>query len=86
MYDEPDYYVVANGIDRFSIGDRTPGLVYNDDGSVTIYMQKDSPGSDRDSNWLPPPAGAFRPILRAYQPGAPILDGTYKFPKVKRTA
>ena len=86
MYDEPDYYLVANAIDRFSIGDRTPGLVYNDDGSVTIYMQKDSPGADRESNWLPAPIGAFRPILRAYQPGAAILDGTYEFPKVKRTA
>jgi hypothetical protein len=85
MYDEPDYYLVANPMDRYSIGDRTPGLVYGDDGSVTIYMQHDSPGADKKSNWLPAPEGNFRPILRAYQPGPAILDGTYKFPKVKRT-
>ena len=86
MYNEPDYYLEANSIDRFSIGDRTPGLVYGDDGSVTIYIQHDSPGADKESNWLPAPEGAFRPILRAYQPGAEILDGTYRFPAVIRTS
>jgi hypothetical protein len=86
MYDEPDYYLVANPIDRYSIGDRTPGLVYAEDGSVTIQMQHDSPGADKESNWLPAPEGRFRPVLRAYQPGTAILDGTYKFPKVTRTA
>ena len=55
MYDEPDYYLVANAIDRFSIGDRTPGLVYNDDGSVTIYMQKDSPGQTGNRTGCPHP-------------------------------
>ena len=39
MYDVPDYYLVANPIGRYSIGDRTPGLRYGDDGSVTITMQ-----------------------------------------------
>ena len=86
MYNEPDYYLEANSIDRFSIGDRTPGLVYGDDGSVTIYIQHDSPGADKESNWLPAPEGAFRPILRAYQPAAEILDGTYRFPAVIRTS
>jgi hypothetical protein len=86
MYDEPDYYLVANPIERYSIGDRTAGLVYGEDGSVTIYMQHDSPGAEKESNWLPAPSGKFRPILRAYQPGAAILDGSYKFPPVKRIA
>jgi hypothetical protein len=61
MYDVPDYYLVANPLDRYSIGDRTPGLRTSDDGSVTIYMQHDSPGPGKESNWLPAPAGPFRP-------------------------
>jgi hypothetical protein len=84
MYDEPDYYLVANPINRYSIGDRTPGIRTGDDGSVTIYMQHDSPGADKESNWLPTPAAGFRPLLRAYQPGPAMLDGTYKLPKVVR--
>lgn len=86
MYDVPDYYLVENPIDRYSIGDRTPGLVYADDGSVTIYLQASSPGAARESNWLPTPAsGRFRPILRTYQPGAAIQDGTYPMPSIVRT-
>jgi hypothetical protein len=84
MYDEPDYYLVDNPIDRYSIGDRTPGVQVADDGSVTILMQHESPGPDRESNWLPAPEGAFRPVLRSYQPGPALLDGSYRFPKVRR--
>jgi hypothetical protein len=84
MYDVPDYYLVANPINQYSIGDRTPGLRYHDDGSVTIYLQHGSPGPDHEPNWLPAPGGPFRPVLRAYQPDPAILDGTYTFPKVRR--
>jgi hypothetical protein len=82
MYDTPDYYLVDNPIDRYSIGDRTPGLRYEPNGAVTITMQTDTP--DDTSNWLPTPPSDFRPILRMYEPGAAILDGTYPFPKIKR--
>lgn len=85
MYDTPDFYLVDNPIERYSIGDRTPGLQYGPDGAVTIYLQTDSPGPERASNWLPTPAGAFRPILRTYEPGAAILDGSYQLPDVRRT-
>ncbi len=85
MYDAPDYYLVANPIDRYSIGDRTPGLRFNSDGSLTIQMLHDSPGPDKESNWLPSPAGRFRPTLRAYQPAQAILDGNYELPTVRRT-
>jgi hypothetical protein len=84
MYDEPDYYLVANPINRYSIGDRTPGLQIGTDGSVTIYMQQDSPGPDKESNWLPAPAGPFRPILRSYQPKPSTLDPAFKLPKVRK--
>jgi len=84
MYDEPDYYLVDNPIDRYSIGDRTPGVQVADDGSITIVMQHESPGPDREANWLPAPRGAFRPVLRSYQPGPALLDGSYRSPGVKR--
>lgn len=82
MYDTPDYYLVANPIDRYSIGDRTPGLVYGADGSLTITMSHDQP--DEPANWLPAPAGDFRPVMRMYQPQAPVFDGTYVIPPVQR--
>jgi hypothetical protein len=86
MYDNDKYYLVENPIDRYSIGDRTPGLQVADDGSVTIYLQRTSPGPDKESNWLPTPAsGGFRPMLRAYQPGDSVKDGTYPMPDITRT-
>ncbi len=83
MYDAHEFYLVENPINRYSIGDRTPGLQIDADGSLTIYMQKDSPGSDKESNWLPAPQqGAFRPMMRLYQPRQPILDGSYVLPAI----
>ena len=82
--DTPKYYLVENPINRYSIGDRTPGLKYNDDGSLDIYIQHDSPGPDKESNWLPAPEGDFRPLLRMYQPRLEALDGTYMLPPIRR--
>jgi len=84
MYDATDFYLVANAIDRYSIGDRTPGLLTDDDGSVTIYIQRDAPDDDRQSNWLPTPDGRFRPLIRMYQPRAEILDGEYALPAITK--
>jgi len=84
MYDMPDYYLVANDIGRYSIGSATEGLKTETDGSLTIYMQTDSPGPDKESNWLPTPAGPFRPIMRMYAPQQPILDGTYTLPAITK--
>ncbi len=84
MYDTPEYYLVANPIDRYSIGDRTPGLQVADDGSLTIYMQESSPGPDKASNWLPAPPGDFRPTMRMYQPAASVLEGKYVLPAIRR--
>lgn len=86
MYDVPRFYLVDNPIHRYSLGDRSPGLQYGADGSVTILMQATSPGPEHESNWLPTPgSGAFRPVLRTYQPGGPILDGTYPMPEIIRS-
>jgi hypothetical protein len=82
MYNASDFYLVANPIDRYSIGDRTRGLARDDDGSVTIYIQRDAPDTDRQSNWLPTPNGRFRPLMRMYQPRAAILNGEYILPAI----
>lgn len=85
MYDAHEFYLVENALHRYSIGDRTPGLAYGADGSLTIYLQKDSPGADKEANWLPTPQqGGFRPIMRMYQPKQPILDGSYLLPAIQR--
>jgi hypothetical protein len=85
MYDTPDFYLVANPIDRYSIGDRTPGLTLADDGSLTIVLQAQQPDDPaKRANWLPTPPGAFRPILRMYEPRAAIFDGSYELPPILR--
>ncbi len=85
MYDATEFYLTANAIHRYSIGDRTPGLRSGADGSITIYLQKDSPGADKEANWLPTPqSGGFRPIMRLYQPGQAVLDGSYRLPPIVR--
>jgi hypothetical protein len=84
MYDLPDYYLVENPIGRYSIGDRTPGLRYAGDGSLTITMQREQPASaEARANWLPTPPGPFRPILRLYEPGDAVFDGTYELPPIE---
>jgi hypothetical protein len=80
MYDLKTRLLVANPIDRYSIGDRTEGLKRNPDGSLTLYVQKDSPGKDKESNWLPAPNGPMSIISRMYGPDERILKGEYKFP------
>lgn len=85
MYDTPAFYLVENPIDRYSIGDRTPGLRYAADGSLTIVIQHDAPAEpDRAANWLPAPAGTFRPLLRMYSPADAVFDGTFALPPVTR--
>ena len=83
MYDTPEFFLVANPIDRYSIGDRTPGLVKAADGSLTIVMQRDEPAAAEErANWLPTPPGDFRPILRMYEPDESVFDGGYELPPI----
>ena len=85
MYDTPDFYLVENPIDRYSIGDRTPGLRYAGDGSLTIVMQRDAPPEpERAANWLPTPNGTFRPLLRMYLPHRAVFDGSFELPPITR--
>ncbi|MDH6124467.1 DUF1254 domain-containing protein [Kitasatospora sp. GP82] len=84
VYDVPDYRLVENPIGRYSIGDRTQGLSYGEDGSLTLVLQHRRPDNPAEvANWLPTPAGEFRPILRMYQPRAAVLDGSYRLPPIE---
>ena len=85
MYDA-DYFFVANPINRYSISARQH-LKANADGSVDLYIQNQSPGADKESNWLPAPTGKFVLMLRMYWPDekAPsIINGTWAPPAVKK--
>jgi hypothetical protein len=85
MYTTPDFYLVDNEIDRYSIGDRTPGIIYDCDGGLTITMSRHRPADPAAAaNWLPTPSSAFRPILRMYEPGPAVLDGSYVVPAIMR--
>jgi hypothetical protein len=84
MYDA-EYFFVDNPLNRYTLSARNK-LKENDDGSVTLYLQNESPGSNKESNWLPAPKGKFVLMMRLYWPKekAPsILDGTWKPPAVK---
>ena len=86
MYDTPDFFLVANPAGRYSVGDRTPGLHTADDGSLTIFMQREEPQSPgQRANWLPAPDGDFRPILRMYEPGEAVFDGRYELPPITKS-
>ncbi len=85
MYDG-GYFFVPNPINRYSISARQD-LKANPDGSVDLYIQKDSPGADKESNWLPAPAGKFILMLRMYWPNETnpsIIDGTWTIPPVRK--
>jgi hypothetical protein len=82
MYDEAGFQV-ANSLNRFAIGDRDE-LKYNADGALDLYLQNESPGSDKESNWLPSPAtGTLGVTMRLYAPKAQILDGRWNPPAIK---
>jgi hypothetical protein len=69
LYETDNNYTVANPINRYMLGSDTPELKKNADGSFTIYIQSESPGKDKETNWLPSPAsGRFYLIPRAYAP------------------
>lgn len=79
----PGEKLVANPILRYAIHDSDPPKA-NEDGSLDIYIQKDSPGADKESNWLPSPAKSFKLVMRIYYPMQKMLDGTWSPPPVKR--
>lgn len=87
MYNDK-YFFVSNPINRYSISARQK-LKSNPDGSIDLYIQKDSPGADKESNWLPAPAGKFVLMLRMYWPNErspSIINGSWTIPAVKKVS
>ncbi|HVU07358.1 MAG TPA: DUF1254 domain-containing protein [Verrucomicrobiae bacterium] len=71
-----------NALHRQSLGTKSKSLKYNADGSLTLYFQHESPGADKESNWVPAPQDVFSLYIRAYWPKAEILDGRWTPPPV----
>jgi hypothetical protein len=85
MYDDKGFQVpfqVPNAVNRFALGDRDK-LTFNADGSLDLYLQADSPGKEKEANWLPAPKGVFAPTMRIYSPRAEVMDGTWPPPPLK---
>jgi len=84
MYKLPEQLLIANEINRYIISSNTEGLIYNDDGSLDVYIQKDNPGEDKVSNWLPAHDGKFSLQSRIYWPDPEALDPLYAPPAVQK--
>jgi hypothetical protein len=84
-YDGVAGYLVENPIGRYLVNSTTPGLVFADDGSLTIAIQRERPEDEEGAaNWLPAPDGRFYVILRIYWPEVAALDGTWEPPPIVR--
>lgn len=82
--DDGQFFFADNPIGRYAIGDRTPGLAYNPDGSLDIWIGREHPGDARLGNWLPASDQPFALFLRAYLPKPELLHGGYLLPPVER--
>lgn len=82
------WWFVPNPLNKFTVSMRD-NPKFNADGSLTLYFQSESPGADKEANWLPAPKGEFLPLLRMYYPadGSPsILNGSWQIPPVVKAA
>jgi hypothetical protein len=80
--DDGQFFFTDNPLGRYAIGDRTPGLAANPDGSLDLWIGHADPGDARRPNWLPAPAGPFALFMRAYLPKPELLSGHYRLPPV----
>jgi hypothetical protein len=84
MYND-DRFLVENRIDRYAVGDRTPGLRRGKDGSLTIHIGRRPPrGAAARANWLPAPEGRFRLAMRLYEPKRSVLKERWRPPPLRR--
>jgi hypothetical protein len=74
MFDATNYYPVPNPINRYVLGSDYPDMKRDQDGSLTIYLQNENPGKDKEANWLPAPKGLFLLIVGVYAPGEAIIE------------
>jgi hypothetical protein len=86
MYEMPQSLLVTNPLNRWLINSpMLPSLVADPDGGYTFLVQNASPGIDKESNWLPAPAGPFQMVLRLYWPKPDALNGTWKPPQAVKS-
>lgn len=82
MYELPQSLLVANPMNRYLINsEMLPSLLRDTDGGYTFYIQNESPGIDKEANWLPAPKGPFQMVLRLYWPKPDALNGSWKAPQ-----
>jgi hypothetical protein len=84
LYDAEGFQV-ANPLNRFNLANWMP-LKSNADGSLDLYFQNESPGADKEANWLPAPKGAFNLLMRLYAPRSEVLTGKWNPPPVMRAS
>jgi hypothetical protein len=86
MYELPSSLLVANPINRYLLNSpMLPQFVKDSDGGLTFYVQNESPGKDKEANWLPAPKGPFVIFMRLYWPKQEALDGSWKKPPIIKT-
>jgi hypothetical protein len=83
LYTLPDRFLYANEIERYSVGDRTKGLVMGKDGSLTLNVSHEPPAPEMRANWLPAPAGPYVVVARLYGPKQEAIDGRWKLPPLQ---
>jgi hypothetical protein len=84
LYDSEGFQV-ANALNRFNLASWMP-LKSNADGSLDLYFQNESPGADKEANWLPAPKDAFNLLMRLYAPKSEVLTGKWNPPPVMRAS
>ena len=85
MYELPASLLVANPLNRYLLNSpMLPQFVKDADGGLTLYFQNESPGEDKEPNWLPAPKGPFLVFMRLYWPKEAALDGAWKQPPMKK--
>ena len=82
LYDQEGYQV-GNSLNRFAVSSWMP-FQYNPDGSLDLYFQNESPGADKEANWLPAPKGPFNLTMRLYAPKSEARTGKWNPPPVMR--
>ena len=84
MYEMPASLLVENPLNRYLINSpMLPQFKRDADGGLTLFFQNESPGKDKEANWLPAPKGAFSVIMRLYWPKPAAIDGSWKKPPME---
>ena len=84
MYEQPASLLVANPIDRYLLNSpMLPKFKRDGDGGLTLLIQNESPGKDKEANWLPAPKAPFSMIMRLYWPKDEAVEGKWTAPPLK---